>query len=72
MTRHTTKKSRYVKPVKYTHEQLDAAAKEDLENDVRCALRDGLFEYAAKCQAQLNRIAAGERAHLVVLGREFP
>lgn len=58
---------RYTRPVKYTDEQLDAAAKADLETDLRCALRDNLPEYAKKVQGLLDRVAAGERAHLVVL-----
>lgn len=63
------KARRYVPPKKYTDAELDAAAKTDLETDLRCAERDGLETYAADCRAQLARIAAGERAHLVVLGK---
>lgn len=62
-------KTRYVPPVKYTAEQLDAAAKADLETDLRCALRDGDETYAAFVRSQLARIDAGESAHNVVLGK---
>lgn len=60
-------KATYRPPVKYSDEQLDAAAKQDLETDLRCAVRDGLPEYAKTVQVLLDRVAAGERAHLVVL-----
>lgn len=57
----------YRRPMRYTNAQLDAAAKQDLETDFRCALRDREYGYAQTVQVQLDRIAAGERAHLVVL-----
>jgi hypothetical protein len=59
--------AQYKPKTKYSDEQLDAAAKADLETDLRCALRDGQQEYAKAVQGQLDRITAGERAHLVVL-----
>lgn len=37
-------------------ESLTADYIADLECDVRCALRDGQHEYAAKCQAEIDAL----------------
>ena len=61
------KARKYTPRQHYTSQELDAAAKADLETDLECAIRDGHQEYADQLRAQLRRIASGESAHKIVL-----
>jgi hypothetical protein len=55
MNRRTAAKVRltYERKAQYTEAELQAAIIADLETDIRCAERDGLHEYAAKCRRAL-------------------
>lgn len=48
----------YVKATKYTQAELDAALLADLQTDYRCALRDGLADYAEECAAKIRALGA--------------
>jgi hypothetical protein len=61
----------YIPPRKYTEAELDAAARRDLETDLRCAERDGLVDYAERLRRALARIDGGESAHKVVFERNY-
>ena len=53
----------YTKPVHYSERELLEADIADLRVDIRCALRDGLLDYARQCEqrlaALLTRIKQG-------------
>lgn len=57
---------RYVPRKHYTEAELLQYAIEDLEEDIRCAIRDGQIEYAAKCQTDIERLRAGESVNSVL------
>ncbi|KKN22412.1 hypothetical protein LCGC14_0915360 [marine sediment metagenome] len=41
---------------KYTKEELKEELIADLEVDIHCAMRDGLFDYAEQCQKDLAQL----------------
>lgn len=52
----------YTPPHRYTAEELLDAEIADLEVDHRCAIRDGLYEYAAEVETKLAAKLAERRA----------
>ena len=52
----------YRPPKHYTQEELRQAALDDLRVDLRCAIRDGLAEYAERVRAEIARMQGDVRA----------
>lgn len=50
----------------YSQEDLTRLAIEDLQVDLRCAIRDGLTEYAQNLEDAIARIESGEPLNSVL------
>ena len=48
----------YKQPAHYTKDELRAFRIRDMKTEIRCAMRDGLYNYAAECRIKLKEMQA--------------